>query len=296
MQFVTAKSTREAELQLASPATDALVKNIGIPPRPSTLIELQAEMDLDDPDFRKVARLAASDIAMTVALLKVANSPLYGLPRRCETVDQAIALLGLRQVGAIVTGLVLRKVLPTTGPQLVRFWDVSSKRSHSLAKLARGLRGMGVGVDVAQSFGLFCDVGIPLLMARFPNYGATLKAANEETTNSFTDVEHARHETDHALIGGLMARSWGLSPEMGLAIRMHHDYAVFSDLHAPPTVVRLIAMGLVAEVAIQRFAGLNSSTEWDKGGDLAAGALVLSDQDVEDWIERLIEDFAVGVA
>jgi len=61
-------------------------------------------------------------------------------------------------------------------------------------------------------------------------------------------------------------------------------------------VTRLIAMGLVAEVAIQRFAGLNNSTEWNKGGDRAAGALMLGDEDVEDWIERLLEGFALGTA
>ena len=61
-------------------------------------------------------------------------------------------------------------------------------------------------------------------------------------------------------------------------------------------MLRLIAMGLVAEVAIQRFAGLNISTEWDKGGDEAVGTLVLSDQDVEDWLEQLSSDFALGMA
>ncbi|MFT7115558.1 MAG: hypothetical protein ACI9I0_000763 [Rhodoferax sp.] len=59
----------------------------------------------------------------------------------------------------------------------------------------------------------------------------------------------------------------------------------------PDAVARLIAMDLIAEVAIQRFARLNSSTAWNKGGDYTAGALVLSEQDLEDWIERLVEDF-----
>ena len=289
-----AKSVQEAESQLSAPETDALVKNIGIPPRPSTLVDLQKEMGLEDPDFRRVGRLVASDVAMTVALLRVVNSPMFGLSRRCETVDQAISMLGLKQVSNVVTGLVLRKVLRADGPQLVRFWDVSSKRSHSMARLARGLG--GVDIDVAQSFGLFCDVGIPLLMSRFPNYGQTLKACNEETTRTFTEVEQANHQTDHALIGGMMARSWGISANLCLAIRLHHDYAIFKDPQVPAVVTRLIAMGLVAEVAIQRFAGLNTSTEWTKGGDMAAGALVLSDQDVEDWIERLLEDFSLGTA
>ncbi|MDZ4162351.1 MAG: HDOD domain-containing protein [Burkholderiales bacterium] len=291
---VVAKSAEQAEAQLLAHDTDALVKDIGIPPRPSMLVDLQTEMAKDEPNFRRIGALVSTDVAMTVALLKVANSPLYGLSRRCETVDQAVAMLGLKQVGSIVTGLVLRKVLPVNGPQLVRFWDVSGKRAHAMARLARQLG--GVGVDVAQSFGLFCDVGIPLLMGRFPTYGKTLKACNEETVLSFTEVEHAAHQTDHALVGGMMARGWGLSPTLYKAIRLHHDYEIFHDRHTPPEIIRLIAMGLVAEVAIQRFAGLNSSTEWNKGGDLAAGALVLSDLDVEETIERLLEDFSQGLA
>ena len=55
-------------------------------------------------------------------------------------------------------------------------------------------------------------------------------------------------------------------------------------------------MGLLAELAIQRFAGLNHSSEWDKGSDLAIGCLMLTDQDVEDWVDKLLEDFSAGKA
>ena len=289
-----AKSANEAEQQLAESAAHPLIKSIGIPARPTTLVNLQDEIAKDDPDFGRLARLVASDVALTVALLRMVNSPAFGLSRQCETVDQAISMLGLKRVNSVVTGLMLRNVVRGDGPQLTRFWDVSSKRSFALARLARELG--GVDVDMARSFGLFCDVGIPLLMQRFPDYSQTLKTCNTDTVRSFTEVEQSIHQTDHALIGGMMARSWGISQTLCLAIRLHHDYAIFHDQNVPDTVSRLIAMGLVAEVAIQRFGGLNNSTEWDKGGDLAAGALVLSDQDIEDWIEKLGIDFARGVA
>ena len=289
------RSAHAAELLLAAPETDALVKNIGIPPRPATLLALQQEIALDDPDLKRVAQLVASDVTLSVALLRIVNSSAFGLSRRAETVAQAISLLGLKQVSAVVTGLVLRKVLPCDGPQLTRFWDVAGKRSHALVCLARGLRA-GFDADVAQSFGLFCDVGIPLLMQRFPDYSSTLKACNDEAEQSFTAIEQARHHTDHALIGAMMARSWGLSQTVCLAIRLHHDYSIFRDPTAPEPVVRLVAMGLLAEIAIQRFARLNGSVEWDKGGDGAAGALALSDADVEEWIERLEGDIAQGKA
>lgn len=284
-----------APSQLADAEADALVRSMGIPPRPATLIDLQAEIAKEDPDFARVTRLVASDVALTAAMLRIVNSPAYGLTRQCDTVDQAVRMIGLKQIAAIVTGVMLRKVLRTDGPQLTRFWDVSGKRSFALSRLAVELGGGTVDVDVAQSFGLFCDVGIPLLMQRFPEYGATLKACNDEKVRLFTDVEQDRHSTDHALIGSVMARSWGISKNVCQAIRFHHDYGIFQDPATPDPVCRLIAMGLIAELAIQRFARLNSSTEWDKGGQAAMGSLVLSDADVEDWIERLLEWFAQGI-
>lgn len=290
----TVASVRDVEQQLISPETDALVKSIGIPPRPATLVDLQREIAKDDPDLVRIARLVAGDVALTAAMLRTVNSPAYAMSRRCETVDQAIMMVGLKHVSALVTGLMVRKVLRTDGPQLTRFWDVSSKRSHAMARLGRGLK--RIDVDIAQSFGLFCDVGIPLLMQRFPDYGRTLKACNDEPERGFTEIEQANHQTDHALIGAVMARSWGVSQTVCLAIRWHHDYSIFQTPGIPVSVCHLVAMGLLAEVAIQRFGGLNNSAEWTKGGDFAAGALMLSDHDVEEWVDRLIDDFSTGTA
>ncbi len=291
-----ALSAQQAELQLADPGVDALVRNMGVPPRPQMLADIAAEMALEDPDPARIARIVATDVALTAAVLRVANSPAYALTRRAETLGQAVQLLGLRQIGVLVTGLVMRKALRTDGPQLTRFWDVSAKRSWALSTLARRLRGIHVGVDVAQTFGLFCDVGIPLLLQRFPDYGRTLQAANGEPAGSFTHIEQQAHDTDHALVGALMARSWGVSQTICLAIRLHHDYAVFHDPKVPEPVAQLIGMGLLAERAIQTFAGLHGSNEWCKGGDGALGALMLSDHDAEEWIERLMDGFFEGAA
>jgi HD-like signal output (HDOD) protein len=288
------QSVQDIELQLSGPQSDALVKSIGIPPRPAVLLELQKEIAKEDPDLRSVARLVAGDVALTAALLRTVNSPAFGLKRPCETFAQAVALLGIKPLSALITDLMVRRVLRTDGPQLTRFWDVSGKRSYALARLSRNMG--DVPPDVGQSFGLFCDVGIPLMMQRFPDYGKTLKACNDEPDRSFTAVEHEHHQADHALIGGMMARSWGVSKTVCLAIRLHHDYSIFQNPDMPHDVCQLVAMGLLAELAIQRFAGLNHSSEWDKGSDLAIGSLMLTDQDVEDWVDKLLEDFSSGKA
>lgn len=293
---MSAVQSPSAAAKHAPPALDveATIRSISIPPRPALLVEVQKEMEADDPDLGRISRIVGMDVAMTAAVLRSVNSPFYSLSRQVSTLDQAISMLGLRQFGALVTGFALRQAVRADGAGLTRFWDVSTKRSYALSRLARGLR--GIEPDVAQSFGLFCDVGIPLLMQRFPDYGATLRDANQSLTRPFTEVEQAVHSADHAMIGALMARSWGLPKVVCDAIRLHHEYQVFQDPNADAGVERLIAMGLVAEVAIQRFANMNASTEWSKGGDRAAGALMLGDADLEDWIEILLDAFASGAA
>ena len=278
----------------APPEIDAVLSGIAIPPRPALLTELQMEMSGRDPDLGLIARLVGGDVALTAAVLRTVNSPFYALSRKAATMPEAISLLGLRQIGALVTGFVLRKSIGAEGASLTRFWDVTAKRSFALARLARGLR--GVDADTAQIFGLFCDAGIALLMQRFPGYAATLAAANHDRDQPFTRIEQAAHQTDHALVGALMARAWSLPRTVCDAIRAHHDYTAFQDPKVDAQVQRLIAMGLVAELAIQRFAGLNESREWDKGGDAAAGSLLLADADIEEWVEQLTEDFAAGLA
>jgi HD-like signal output (HDOD) protein len=281
---------------LAAPEddVDSLIRSIVIPPRPALLAEVQQEIDADDPDVGRIAQLIGRDVALTAGVLRSVNSPFFALSRKAGSLAEAIALLGLRRIGALVTGFALRQALQGDGTQLTRFWDVSGKRSYALVRLATGLR--GVAPDTAQSFGLFCDVGIALLMQRFPDYGATLRAANQSESQSFTEVEQAAHKTDHTCVGALVARAWGLPRQVGEAIRLHHDYAIFHDPAVDDGVQRMVAMGLVAELAIQRFAGMNQSLEWAKGGEQAIGLLMLTETEIHDWIETLLDGFAAGVS
>ena len=283
----------DASKQLDDASIDSLLKGIAIPPRPQVVQQLQTEMGKADPDLHKAAQIVSQDVGLTVAVLKTINSPLYGLSRKVESVDQAISMIGLRQLNMLVTAMAMRSLLKGDSQTLGRFFDTSTKRAYAMARMAKATRIVDAGV--AQTYGLFCDVGIPLLQSRFPGYTNTLKAANLDTERTFTAVEQAAHQTDHALVGALMVKSWGLPAPVALAIRLHHDYQVFKDPKISQEISALIALGLLAEIAIQRYARMHSTAEWIKGGDYVAGALVLSPSEVEEWIEQLVEDFAIGI-
>lgn len=283
----------EAEKQLGSAALGSVVSGVPIPPRPVVVQQMQEEMGRPDPDMRRIAQIVGQDVGLTVAVLKTVNSPLYALSRRAESVEQALGLIGLRQLGVLVTALSVRSLIKGDSNVMGRFYDTSARRTQALARMAKAT-GL-VDVALAQTFGLFCDVGIPLLMQRFPTYKDTLKIANQDPVRSFTMVEHAAHSTDHALIGAMMVKAWGLPANVALAIRMHHDYDVFLDPKVPKEVVRLISLNIVAEEAIQRFAQMHANVEWAKGGDYVASTLSMEPAEVEEWLEALIDGFAIGL-
>jgi HD-like signal output (HDOD) protein len=271
-----------------TPDLKDLLKDINIPPRPSALVDLQQELDRDEPRAEKLVAIVNSDVAMSAALLKLVNSPWVGLTRRISTVAEAFGILGFKRCEIILTEIALRKVLPTDGPALLRFWDVTSKRSQAMGLLATRV---GLPVDTAQTMGLFADVGIPLLAQRFaqPSYIDTLECANH-SDQPFTNIEQDRHGTDHTVIGSLLARSWGLTPEVAHAVRLHHDYEYLQESNQG-TVHELIALCLVAEHIIQRFQGLNNHAEWIKGGEYSRKTLSASQADLDNWADELHDRF-----
>jgi len=268
---------------------DDVVKSIQIPACPALLTSLQQELMQEDPNPKKAAAIISRDVAMSATLLKTANSSFYALKRKAETVEQAIAYIGISQCTSILLGLIARKTLSANGPLLTRFWDTSDKRAMAMSLLARDLR--IATPDLAHTFGLFCDIGIPLLLTRFPDYAETLKLANESPGERFTTVEDQRHHTSHATIGALLAKNWSLSPDVAMAIRLHHEYEIIADNITPDIIKGLVALSLVVEKVIQTYRGQNKHVEWEKGGSFALDALGITMDEMTDICDDLHRRF-----
>lgn len=268
---------------------DALIKSIRIPPRPSLLADLQSELAAEDPSLDAIGRIIARDVGMSGALLKLANSSFYGGSRKAKSIEQAILFLGINQVAALMTGLLARQAIATDNAVLADFWDISSRRAQAMVFLSRRLR---IGQpDVAHTFGLFCDTGVPLLIDRFPDYVETFAAAAQDTKRPFTALEDERHNTNHAAIGCLLARNWGLSSDVSWAILHHQDYSILEDSATDDAVRSLVALSLLAECAIRKYQGHCESVEWVKGGELACAYLGLSQDETNELLDELHESF-----
>lgn len=245
------------------------VRSIGIPPRPAVLVEIEAEMKRGDPDYQRINDIIGADVGLAAAVIKVANSPFFGMGRRVRNVPDALLVLGLRLTVHTIAGIILQRVFPNV-PSLEDFWDSSARVARVSRWLAQQLRTQtSVPPDDAFTCGLFRDCGIPLIMAPFPEYAEVLKTANADRERCFTEIEDEAIAMNHAAFGADLAQEWSLPAETCLAIRHHHDRRALIGIGAvqlPQAVRELIGITQLAEYLVQLNRGCSMSCEWDKLG------------------------------
>ncbi|MCX4194541.1 HDOD domain-containing protein, partial [Methylobacterium organophilum] len=98
--------------------------------------------------------------------------------------------------------------------------------------------------------GLFHNCGIPLMLQRFPGYMAVLEEAYA-STNAETrviDIENRVLNTNHAVVGFFVARSWKLPQHLCDVIANHHNaLTLFRDGLGDGRVETLLAILKMAE-------------------------------------------------
>lgn len=263
------------------------VRTITIPPCPELLTRLQDAMRDDDPDWDDICQIASADVAMAASLVRAANSPMYARTSQVHSVEQAMALLGLRQCAALLTQFLSARALPVNHPALEHFWLTSSRRAMVMSYIARQLYGMPS--DLAHTCGLFCDVGIPILLQGLRGYAGTLVEARARQDRSFTATEHAGHQTDHTIVGALVARAWRLHPQLKVAIRLHHDPEALHDRSIDETVRTLLASCVVADHLVGCHEGQSATHEWGQRGQDCLHHLQVHADELVLWHDALHE-------
>ena len=255
----------------------------GIPPCPAALKAIGAELQKNDPDIHILEQAISTDVAIAGGVLRTVNSPVFGLQNKVRSVLQAVQVLGLRSTTQVVACVALRTAF--SGAQLERFWESSAKIAWLSAWLVVNRRWRGVRADEAYTFGLFRDVGIPILLQRMPDYVDVLKMANASPNHAFTAFEKSLIPVSHAHVGAMLTRAWWLPEEICNGIAHHHEVEAISPacifVGLAPSSSSLIAISQVAEYFYQRATGLCATREWDKLGSACMERLELGESDLE---------------
>lgn len=275
----------DIDRELEQARTHGPVRDIVIPPCPELLTALRKEVQQADPDPLAIAHIASSDVAMAAALIRVANSPMYARARAASTVGEAVSMLGVAQTIGILTGFLTRSAIRIQSPLIEHFWETSTRRAIAMGFIARQL--YDLDADIAHTCGLFCHVGIPIMVQGLKGYSGTLSEALARKDRSFTQTENAAHRTDHAVVGAIVAKTWRLPPVISVAVRLHHDFTILADEQVPGQARTLVAIALIAEYLVARHEGIEEHMEWAQHGGACMAYVNVREEEVESWRDTL---------
>ena len=240
---------RAVDNRAADPAAkrvtlDAVLASPGLPSLPAVAVQLLEESRRPEVDLGRITELIASDPAMSVRLLKAANSSYFGFRGEIATVGRAVSLLGSGGVVSLALSFSLSDDALKSGrtAEAYRaFWRRSVIQAVA-AELAGGLpaaagppaprdqadgaaRSDGAAVGKGDRFlaGLLCDLGVLALLKTFPEETVALRSGAGADRVDPAAREREAWGFDHAAVGGELATRWALPARLAAAVARHHD-------------------------------------------------------------------------
>ena len=280
----------DTKTEIGSDTAEQILRSINIPPCPEVVVTIMEEMRQDDVDFNKLTRLISGDVGLAASMLKTANSPYFALRNKATSVQQAVSVLGLKNLLQIVRGSALKNAMGGSGElHMERFWDRSNYTAVAASQIASHLH--GISRDEAYTYGLFHDCGIPILMQKFPDYKEKLATANKSAEQIIT-IEDQHYSTNHSIVGNMLARNWGLPEHISTAIRVHHDPSLFTDGGGcnSPQVCTLVAIQLISEHIVASFLQRPDDAEWFLSGQAALDFLGIAQNELNDIMEDVLAE------
>jgi HD-like signal output (HDOD) protein len=284
------------QAQLSEEQIYTLLRGFGIPSQPQILVDLKMAQASGQVDLQEIGRLIRKDIYVSGSVLKVANSPFYGLRNPVTSIEHALMMIGTLGVINIVNAvtlrqeLVLAKNLSDDDTQFLnRFWDSAEDTARVAAVISRELD-LGQP-DELYLLGLFNNAGIPLMLERFRDYRKVLSQSYELTEGSVTRMENHHYETNHAVLGYYLTRSWKMPKLICDSIGQHHNLqTLFADAshHGSPLLNNVTIMKM-AEHIVGLFAILaenQTDREWTELQTPILDYLNLTTDDLDDLTQQ----------
>ena len=212
------QTVQRTEESLSSRITDMIMTgDVQLPPLPEVAIRAQEILSSEELDTRELGEVLTGDPAIAAALLRLANSAHFGGLQQVNTVLASVQRIGMREVGAIVTGLSLKGHFDHPSPDkkalLQVLWDHSVTTAFAAQKIAAQ-----VGVDEEQAFlgGLLHDCGKVLVLTCVDK----LEADGFEFTPT-RDLLLELMAGLHCQLGCHLLTSWNIPSELADVARDH---------------------------------------------------------------------------
>ncbi len=205
----------------------ALLDDIGdIPTLPSIATAIM-EKTLDSKvSAKQIAEMVERDQALSIKVLKVANSPFYRRIKEISTIRGAVMLLGfnvLKSIELSISVINLFNEKNKCALDFYKFWQHSIACAVCAKSIAQKV--YPSASEDAFVAGLLHDLGKVVadqLICKKGEYGEVLEVMNRANTD-IIEVETNIMGVDHATLGRFLMEKWNLPSVLAKAVGFHHS-------------------------------------------------------------------------
>lgn len=196
-----------------------------LPPMPQVAQKAREVMSKPTSSFSDLARVIETDQAIVTRILKIANSPYYGLSGKVSSIQYAASVLGSKTLMEILNLACSSEILG----RILEGYDLNTGDLwvHSLAVAAGSqIIARRAKPDLEQdafAAGLIHDVGKIILDPYILERKGAFQSFVEEGKQSFLKAEKQILGFDHAELASEACKKWKIPVQIASAIRYHHD-------------------------------------------------------------------------
>ncbi len=211
-----------------------------LPPLPITVANVLAVTNDPESSANDLVKAILPDQTMCIAVLKIANSVLYGRPKKVSSLETAVTVLGFNEVQNIVLAKAavqaFQPIFQTHEENLNTFWD------HSFTcGLAARIVGEHINLPSGQFFvaGLLHDIGkLAMLLAFKKRYDPSIWMSGIETAEKHQE-EFKTFAITHDIVGSRLLQRWQFPDNLVVALQHHHFPGKADKLLGYPLVIQL---------------------------------------------------------
>ncbi len=206
------------------PVLEKIANTEHLPSLPAVAVRVLDLIRQENVAVSEIAETIAQDPVLSAKILKVVNSPLFGVANNISSLPQAMVVLGLRTLKVMVLSFSLVAELANLRDENFDhelFWRRSVTTAVSSSLLAE--RCDPSVQDEAFAAGLLADLGILAAnQCARSDYQPVLKRYREGSC-PLQEVEGRHLGVTHAEMSAGLLEGWQLPDPLILAARHHHD-------------------------------------------------------------------------
>ena len=182
----------------------------------------------DSLTANSLGKIITRDPSLTATVLKLANSPYYGMAREITSLERAVTILGFDTIKNLALTISVFHVFKKQDGQLLNLEDLwYHSLGVALAAKQFALQSPILAADKAmpeQAFicGLMHDIGKIAFAKNLPNEMAEILQQTRSGTIAQHEIEKNILGFNHQKAGQAMAASWNFPEDYQTVIRLHH--------------------------------------------------------------------------